>query len=94
MLKPVLLASTLALSAVLMTAGTAFAAQHTGTPKHDRGEAAFKKADKDNDGTLDKQEAKAMPRVAKHFDAIDADKDGTVSLEEIHTYMKSKKKKN
>lgn len=57
---------------------------------HDKGEAAFKKADKDNDGTLDRKEAKAMPRVAKHFDAIDTDKDGTVSLEEIHTYMKAR----
>jgi hypothetical protein len=58
--------------------------------KHDNGATAFKKADKDNDGTLDKEEAKAMPRVAKNFDAIDADKDGTVSLEEVHTYMKAR----
>jgi hypothetical protein len=57
---------------------------------HDKGDAAFKKADKDNDGTLDKQEAKAMPHVAKNFSAIDTDKDGTVSLEEVHTYMKGK----
>ncbi len=35
-----------------------------------------------------KEEAKAMPRVAKHFDDIDADKDGTVSKDEIHTFMK------
>ena len=54
--------------------------------------AAFEKADKDGDGTLDKQEAKSMPRVAKNFDAIDADKDGTVSLDEIHAYMKSQRK--
>jgi Ca2+-binding EF-hand superfamily protein len=51
-------------------------------------EAAFKKADTDNDGTLTKDEAKAMPRVAKNFDAIDTDKDGTVSLDEIHASMK------
>ena len=57
--------------------------------KHDNGAAAFKKADKDNDGTLDRNEAKAMPEVAKNFDAIDADKDGTVSLDEVHTYMKA-----
>jgi len=56
---------------------------------HDKGAAAFKKADKDNDGTLDQEEAKAMPNVAKNFDAIDAEKDGTVSLEEVHTFMKA-----
>ncbi len=61
-----------------------------GSSKHDKGHAAFKKADKDNDGTLDRKEAKAMPRVAKNFDAIDVDKDGTVSLEEVHTYMKGR----
>ena len=59
------------------------------TGKHDMAGAAFKKADKDNDGTLDRKEAKSMPRVAKNFDAIDADKDGTVSLDEIHTFMKA-----
>ena len=37
-------------------------------------DAAFKKADPDHDGTLTRDEAKAMPRVAKHFDAIDTDK--------------------
>ena len=61
-----------------------------GAGKHEKGTAAFKKADKDNDGTLDRKEAKAMPRVAKNFDAIDVDKDGTVSLEEVHTFMKAR----
>jgi Ca2+-binding EF-hand superfamily protein len=60
------------------------------TGKHDKGHDAFKKADKDNDGTLDRKEAKAMPQVAKNFDAIDADKDGTVSLDEVHTFMKAR----
>jgi Ca2+-binding EF-hand superfamily protein len=55
---------------------------------HDRGAANFKKADKDNDGTLDRKEAKAMPRVAKNFNAIDTDHDGTVSLTEVHNYMR------
>ena len=31
-----------------------------------------------------------MPNVAKNFDAIDTDKDGTVSLKEVHTFMKAK----
>jgi len=58
--------------------------------KHDQGAAAFKKADKDSDGTLNQEEAKAMPHVAKNFEAIDTDKDGTVSLEEVHTFMKAR----
>lgn len=57
-------------------------------------EAAFKKADKDNDGTLTRDEAKAMPRVAKNFDAIDTDKDGTVSEKEIHDFMKARHDKH
>ena len=57
---------------------------------HDKGDAAFKKADKDNDGTLDRTEAKAVSKVGRNFDAIDVDKDGTVSREEIHTYMKGR----
>jgi Ca2+-binding EF-hand superfamily protein len=65
-----------------------FAEHHQGG-MHDNGATAFKDADKDNDGTLDKQEAKAMPNVAKNFDAIDTDKDGTVSLDEIHSFMKA-----
>lgn len=87
MLKTTLLVSTFALATALAAPGVSFAQQHAA-----KLEAAFKKADKDNDGTLDKQEAKAMPKVAKHFDAIDADKDGTVSLDEVKTFMMQKQK--
>ena len=62
-----------------LMASHGFAADQPGA----RLEAAFKKADTDNDGTLTRAEAKSMPRVARNFDAIDADKDGTVSLDEI-----------
>ncbi len=58
------------------------------TAKHDARVAAdFKKADTDNDGTLDRKEARKVKGVGKNFDAIDTDKDGTVSLEEIDVYM-------
>ena len=82
-----LVTSAFALSAALVAPGTLFADDHDA-----KLEAAFKAADKDNDGTLDKQEAKAMPRVAKNFDAIDTDKDGTVSLDEIKAAMTQAKK--
>ncbi len=64
---------------------------------HERGKASFKAADGNADGMLDREEAKAMPRVAKNFDAIDADKSGTATGKEIHDYMKAhrqERKKN
>ena len=83
MLKISLATSVFALAAVLGLPGVSFADDHAA-----KMEAAFKAADKDNDGTLDKEEAKAMPRVAKNFDAIDTDHDGTVSMDEIKASMK------
>jgi Ca2+-binding EF-hand superfamily protein len=56
---------------------------------HKRGEERFKAADGNGDGMLDREEAKAMPRVAQNFDAIDADKSGTVTGKEIHVYMRA-----
>ncbi len=47
-------------------------------------EAKFKAADKDGDGKLTLDEAKAgMPRVARGFDKIDTGKKGYVTLDEI-----------
>ena len=84
MLKTSLVTSAFALAAAFAFPGVSLADQHMG-----KLDAVFKAADKDNDGTLDKEEAKAMPRVAKNFDDIDADHDGTVSMDEIHAYMKA-----
>jgi Ca2+-binding EF-hand superfamily protein len=81
MTKPALL-TIAAASALFLGGGPVLADQH-----HAKLEAAFKQADKDNDGTLDKEEAKAMPRVARRFDAIDTDKDGTIDLNEIKASM-------
>jgi Ca2+-binding EF-hand superfamily protein len=47
----------------------------------------FRQADKDGDGSLSKPEAEAgMPRLAKDFDAIDANKDGKITQEELRAY--------
>jgi len=62
--------------------------KHSHSAMHDKGSMGFKKADKDNDGTLDREEAKMLPHVSKNFDAIDVDKDGTVDRDEVHNYMK------
>lgn len=55
--------------------------------RHDMGSRGFMGADKDNDGTLDRDEAKQLPNVSKNFDAIDVDKSGTVSRDEVHNFM-------
>ena len=83
MLKPALFVSLLLVSSFALADST----DKTGEKKHPL-EEQFKKADKDNDGTLTKEEAKAMPYVAKHFKEIDTDKDGTVSMDEIRAFKK------
>lgn len=47
----------------------------------------FMRADKNSDGALDRTEAEQLPRIHQNFDAIDADKDGTVTRAEVHDYM-------
>lgn len=46
-------------------------------------EAAFARADADNDGRLTRQEAAALPEVAAKFEALDRNRDGLLSLEEF-----------
>lgn len=47
----------------------------------------FKAADANADGRLSRDEAKAgMPRIYRNFDAIDADKTGSISLEQIAAF--------
>lgn len=49
-----------------------------------RFDAKWKKADVDGDGTVSRAEAdKAMPRLAQHFDEIDANKDGKITQDEL-----------
>ena len=54
---------------------------------HEKRSKQFAGADKDNDGTLTKEEAKKLKKVYQNFDAIDADKDGTVDRDEVHHFM-------
>jgi predicted small secreted protein len=55
--------------------------------KHTFSKSDFDKADKDRDGTLDRQEAQSLSNdVAQNFDAMDTDHDGTVSHAEINAW--------
>lgn len=51
----------------------------------------FRKADANGDGRLTRDEAqKGMPLVARHFDQIDTNKDGAVTVEELQAAGKSR----
>jgi Ca2+-binding EF-hand superfamily protein len=43
----------------------------------------LKRLDKDGDGRISREEAKAAPRLYEHFDAIDTNKDGYITAEEL-----------
>ena len=77
---------TLTLIATLLTAATAFSVQAEPGKGPGKGHAMDRvaQADKDGDGKLSKEEAAAMPRLAKQFDQIDANKDGFISKDEMH----------
>ena len=47
----------------------------------------LKAADKNGDGKISREEAAAsLPKLAKHFDKIDANKDGYITKEEIKAW--------
>jgi Ca2+-binding EF-hand superfamily protein len=47
------------------------------------GGAMFKKLDTDGDGRISRAEAQAAPRLAEHFDEIDTNKDGFITMDEM-----------
>ena len=53
----------------------------------------FSKADADGNGALSRLEAeKSMPRLARQFDAVDANRDGHVTREEIMAWRTQKRR--
>src|SRR5437868_6806331 len=46
----------------------------------------LKAADTNKDGLISRDEAKALPRIAEHFDQIDTNKDGQISVEELRAF--------
>lgn len=73
-----------ALTAALI-AGAAFAANAGDPGRHGKGnpQEKIKAADTNGDGMISRDEAKALPRLAQHFDQIDADKNGFVTTQEL-----------
>jgi Ca2+-binding EF-hand superfamily protein len=71
----------------LCIAGAAYA--QTPTPASDAAatdrdvSAAFREADQNGDGRLNREEAAVLPSVAENFDRIDTNQDGSISLDEL-----------
>lgn len=87
-MKAVLTAMTGAVLAAFALTAMPVHAQAQGGKAAQKLEERFAAADKDHDGKLTKAEAEAgMPRLAKHFDEVDTQKTGSVTLEQVKQYM-------
>ena len=72
------------------TGDTAMPARHARS--HMTLQQRFDQANTTHDGHLTLDQAKAgMPMVAKHFDAIDKDKKGYITTEDIHSYTAARR---
>jgi Ca2+-binding EF-hand superfamily protein len=86
-MKPNLLHA--AAMSVLLVASAPTAAQ-IGRPDAETVAKQFAKADKDGDGKLTLEEAKAgMPRVARRFDTLDKDKKGYITLDQLKAALEA-----
>ena len=57
-----------------------------------RFDALFLAADANGDGALSREEAaQRLPRVARKFDRVDADRDGRLTLEEMHAWLAARR---
>ena len=59
------------------------------TPSGPRLKRHFKKADRDQNRRLDRKEAKRIPWISGNFKALDGDRDGTVTLQELWNHQRS-----
>ena len=49
----------------------------------------FQQADRDRNHRLNRQEAKRIPWISRNFNALDGDRDGSVTLEELWNHQRS-----
>ena len=49
----------------------------------------FKQADRDRNSRLDRREARGIPWISRNFNALDRDRDGTVTLDELWNHQRS-----
>ena len=59
------------------------------SPSGPRLKRHFRQADRDQNRRLDRQEAKRIPWISRNFKALDGDRDGTVTLQELWNHQRS-----
>lgn len=77
-----LLGTVLAASA----AGTSDAVPAGGSHRHGGGMDRLRQADTNGDGMISRDEAAALPMIAKHFDEIDTNHDGQITADELRAF--------
>jgi hypothetical protein len=94
---PLLLRSTVG-TLFLVLSGTACLAQTADDARMEKARAQLQKrftaADTNADGRLSRDEAKAgMPRVYKQFDSIDSDKAGSITIDQIASFVAQRRQR-
>ena len=74
------------IAAALASASLVVLADAGGKGGHGKMMERLKAADTNGDGSISRAEAAALPRIAQNFDAIDANKDGQVSMDELRAF--------
>ena len=58
------------------------------SPSGPRLKRHFRQADRDRNHRLNRQEAKSIPWISRNFNALDGDRDGSVTLEELWNHQR------
>jgi Ca2+-binding EF-hand superfamily protein len=82
------------LTAAALAATSFFVLADPGRPGGPRGGhlmERLKAADTNGDGMINREEAAALPMIAKHFDEIDANHDGQATMDELRAFHQARR---